>query len=833
MIGIIAGSIIGSPYSKNNISHYENIFFPLFESTRKSFYYNASAPEDKRCLDSLEGLSRKEMSRYVYREQQFNPGVDPYCSFALELARGFAEGDFSDIAYGRQCNPLIAAAFCSLLDTQEQAIEQFNELLSVIEVDGTGVVWDDVLSVSERDACDAFLRLCWKASHGSSLKELLDFAEHDLGLKLSRGRDVMSNLLTGRFAQNVNYPDLETFVIGDGKSLLHGRDLVSAVVETVFHCTSWEESVRRAVALGGHSSLVGGLAGFLAEFVHGNIPEHIVNRSKDFLSQMDKESLKLFEVALSKESEKKVEKVVALDKCEIIKCGSEVVYLIPESRKDMRNAALRLCRQSGRDFVCHDPAEKQRVLDDFSERSLSAVRQLGDTYMERALPEVKVTYFSKGKFYTSSTLVSDDLPSREKRLEAFNEFEKLKTYANEVRSRLEAFVGHDGTKGRHIHFASAFYPVVYDRMIDLMQGDVLRGRVQLGEDGLIHVNSNVHTGSLQGEYLSGALNSVDIFHKNMNVAEIKSVLDQYCLDFGLIPDDSARSLLEGEDLDASAMKEVYKSNVERAVEDMSLCRDELLEDSVSFSSDDIDRAIAESSFLAREKAAESGRVLEGDYKDIIWSKCHQGSVFTVGHSNMSFDELAALMKRFGIDEVIDIRSYPVSKFCPQFNGGDPYKGKASVLESSFDGLGINYEWYGDVFGGHMYADADKSSVMTYDEVLSTARAKENLKVIRDLVKSGSRIVLLCSESAPSACHRFAMMGYALEHPEDGRVKPIPVQHILRNGQLVSQEVLEKKMMRSYGMSDGKGTLKEAYAKKCHDLLSKSKNDNRISVRRRR
>ena len=42
-------------------------------------------------------------------------------------------------------------------------------------------------------------------------------------------------------------------------------------------------------------------------------------------------------------------------------------------------------------------------------------------------------------------------------------------------------------------------------------------------------------------------------------------------------------------------------------------------------------------------------------------------IFTVGHSTRSIDEFTALLREFGIQQVIDIRTIPKSRHNPQFN----------------------------------------------------------------------------------------------------------------------------------------------------------------------
>lgn len=42
-------------------------------------------------------------------------------------------------------------------------------------------------------------------------------------------------------------------------------------------------------------------------------------------------------------------------------------------------------------------------------------------------------------------------------------------------------------------------------------------------------------------------------------------------------------------------------------------------------------------------------------------------LFTIGHSNQSQEEFLAMLRRYGVDCVVDVRSVPASKYSPQFN----------------------------------------------------------------------------------------------------------------------------------------------------------------------
>ena len=60
------------------------------------------------------------------------------------------------------------------------------------------------------------------------------------------------------------------------------------------------------------------------------------------------------------------------------------------------------------------------------------------------------------------------------------------------------------------------------------------------------------------------------------------------------------------------------------------------------------------------------------------------TLYTIGHSTRSFDELLSALKAHGIEMLVDIRAFPMSRRLPHFN--------RESLESSLPKQGIRYIW---------------------------------------------------------------------------------------------------------------------------------------------
>jgi uncharacterized protein (DUF488 family) len=154
-------------------------------------------------------------------------------------------------------------------------------------------------------------------------------------------------------------------------------------------------------------------------------------------------------------------------------------------------------------------------------------------------------------------------------------------------------------------------------------------------------------------------------------------------------------------------------------------------------------------------------------------------IYTIGHSNLTFEEFAKLLQANGIKMVVDVRSIPYSRYSPQFNREE--------LRERLERLGINYRYLGDSLGGKprdpACYDGNRPS---YEKIAQ----KEFYKAgIEELVQIASeyQTAIMCSEEDPHHCHRHQLIAQTLlnEHED------IEVTHIRRDGRLEEGETREK------------------------------------------
>ena len=130
-------------------------------------------------------------------------------------------------------------------------------------------------------------------------------------------------------------------------------------------------------------------------------------------------------------------------------------------------------------------------------------------------------------------------------------------------------------------------------------------------------------------------------------------------------------------------------------------------------------------------------------------------MFTVGHSNHSAEKFAVLLRRHGIEVLVDVRSRPYSRHAPQFN--------ATGIEATLSGDGIRYLYLGRELGGRPEEDMFYDTEGRVDYAL-VGRSQPFLDGISRLEQEvRTRVVaLMCSEEDPTHCHRRLLVGRALE-----------------------------------------------------------------------
>ena len=137
------------------------------------------------------------------------------------------------------------------------------------------------------------------------------------------------------------------------------------------------------------------------------------------------------------------------------------------------------------------------------------------------------------------------------------------------------------------------------------------------------------------------------------------------------------------------------------------------------------------------------------------------TVFTIGHSTRSVEELARLLAESGVDMLVDVRSYPRSRTNPQFN--------ADVLAAALGASGIGYRHLAALGGRRRAQRLDGPSPNTawrragfrnYADYALTADFRSGLNDLRELTR-GHTCAIMCAEAMWWRCHRRLIADYLL------------------------------------------------------------------------
>lgn len=129
-------------------------------------------------------------------------------------------------------------------------------------------------------------------------------------------------------------------------------------------------------------------------------------------------------------------------------------------------------------------------------------------------------------------------------------------------------------------------------------------------------------------------------------------------------------------------------------------------------------------------------------------------VYTIGHSNVDVEEIIRLLREYGREMVLDVRSSPYSRFSPQFN--------RETLAESLWKAGIEYIYAGDRLGGRpRYADAScyEGGKLSRTELEKRRWYQEAIDRLVEVATGQTAIV--CAEENPKHCHRQLLIAQTL------------------------------------------------------------------------
>ena len=137
-------------------------------------------------------------------------------------------------------------------------------------------------------------------------------------------------------------------------------------------------------------------------------------------------------------------------------------------------------------------------------------------------------------------------------------------------------------------------------------------------------------------------------------------------------------------------------------------------------------------------------------------------IYTVGHSNRPMEEFLAILKKFGVEVLVDVRRSPSSKKNPHFNREN--------LEKTLPKHGIAYLWLGESLGGwrRYKGKIPPNALLKSPSFRAYTEHMKNPEFTRDagkILKLAERktVALMCAEKLPWRCHRYFLSDWLLVH----------------------------------------------------------------------
>jgi uncharacterized protein (DUF488 family) len=137
------------------------------------------------------------------------------------------------------------------------------------------------------------------------------------------------------------------------------------------------------------------------------------------------------------------------------------------------------------------------------------------------------------------------------------------------------------------------------------------------------------------------------------------------------------------------------------------------------------------------------------------------TLYTIGHSTRTLDELVSALKAHGIDTLLDIRAFPMSRRLPHFN--------REALEHSLQQQGIHYIWIKALCGYRKATRKDSphtalrnASFRNYADYTLTPEFERAITELLQLA-SASRTAYMCAERVYFRCHRMIVSDWLVAH----------------------------------------------------------------------
>ena len=167
------------------------------------------------------------------------------------------------------------------------------------------------------------------------------------------------------------------------------------------------------------------------------------------------------------------------------------------------------------------------------------------------------------------------------------------------------------------------------------------------------------------------------------------------------------------------------------------------------------------------------------------------TLYTIGHSTRSLDELIEALRFHKIQTLADIRSLPASRRLPHFN--------REGLEKTLPEAAIEYRWMQELGGRRKKTRDDSPHVAlrneafrNYADYMLSARFEAAIAELLTLAEQ-KRVAYMCAERVFFRCHRMLVSDWLVAHGHevfhiDG-TGPVKKHELMSEARLIDGQVI--------------------------------------------
>lgn len=134
---------------------------------------------------------------------------------------------------------------------------------------------------------------------------------------------------------------------------------------------------------------------------------------------------------------------------------------------------------------------------------------------------------------------------------------------------------------------------------------------------------------------------------------------------------------------------------------------------------------------------------------------------TIGHSTRSLEKLISALQAHGIQTLVDIRAFPMSRRLPHFN--------RELLEKALPEAGIRYVWMKELGGRRKKILAESPNIAlrndsfrNYADYMLTPEFEQAIDHLIRLAE-GAPTAYMCAERVYFHCHRMLVSDWLVAH----------------------------------------------------------------------